>query len=346
MGRVPLLVVSMPWGLAGPQQYLQSVLDHPGFQRAFDAECWWTEDVYRGLQGKWRLWQDARARLRRRPPRAVYIVADLSLAFWLGLVFRLAGAPPLVFHSQNSVYGSPRRPIVQWLFRAALRRWARERLALGSESAVAMFGTAEGMVQVPCLIDFNALRASVDATPASRTAGSPLRVGCVGRLSEQKNQALLLRALAALGPDAGLELWLVGEGGDRAALEALALKLGLAERVRFLGPRTDMARVYVDLDAVAVPSVWEGQCRVVAEAQAFGLPVLISPAIPDFACLPSPPVRRVPGYAVADWAQALGELAAVPPPRVLPTLAAINAELVALESGVLRLGEALRRAAA
>lgn len=342
MPGLPLLVVSMPRGLAGPQQYLQSVLDHAGFRQAFDAECWWTEDIYRGLRGKWRLWRDARAWLARRRPRVVYVVADLSLAFWLGLSLRLAGAPALVFHSQNSVYDSPQRPILQRLFRTALRRWARERLALGPESAVAMFGEAAGMVQVPCLIDFTALRRA-DPPPAARPP--PLRVGCIGRLSAQKNQSLLLRAMAA-APGADFELWLVGEGGDRAALESLAQQLGVAARVRFLGAQHEMARVYAELDAVAVPSVWEGQCRVVAEAQSLGLPVLISPVIPDFACLPEPPVRRVTSYEVADWAAALATLVADPPARVWPALGLINAQLIALESGVLRLCAALHRAAA
>lgn len=345
MAVMPALVVSLPPGLAGPQLYLQAVLAHPVFRAEFVASCWWTADIYRGLAGKWRLWRDARRWLRESRPRLVYVVADLSLAFWLGLAFRLAGASALVFHSHGARYHSPSNPLLRRLFSTALRHWARSRLAVGPDAAVAMYGTLDKVVHVPGLIDFHALRAGFSAQ-ACRKAG-PLRIGCVGRLSAEKNQALLLRALAALGPAGqGAELWLVGGGGDRAMLEALTDQLGLRDRVRFLGETTEMAAVYAELDALAVPSLWEGQCRVAAEAQSLGLPVLVSPALPDFALLPTPAPVRVATWAVEDWAVALATLITKPPPRVWPDLAEVDASVVALESGVRRLCEALRGAAA
>lgn len=344
MAALPLLVVSLPPGLAGPQLYLQSVLAHPHFRASFDARCWWTEDVYRGLAGKWRLWRDARRWLREVRPRVVYVVADLSLAFWSGLALRLAGAPVLVFHSHNDRYDSPRGQGWQRLFRRALRRWTRVRLAVGPEAAQAMYDTAAGMVQVPGLIDFRALRERASA-PALRDSGA-YRIGCIGRLSAQKHQTLLLEALAALGSAVqGVELWLIGDGGDRDALVARAETLGLTGRVRFLGETSDIAGVYAELDALAVPSRWEGQCRVAAEAQSLGLPVLVSPAVPAFALLPNPPVRRIGSWEVADWTVALASLQAERPPRRPPDPAAVDASVVALESGVRRLVAALEAVA-
>lgn len=345
MAAVPLLVVSLPPGLAGPQLYLQAVLAHPHFRATFDARCWWTEDVYRGLVGKWRLWRDARRWLREVRPRAVYVVADLSLAFWLGLALRLAGAPALVFHSHNNRYDSPRGLWQQRLFRQALRHWTRARLAVGPEAAQAMYDTVAGMVHVPGLIDFRALREPA-SMPVPR-ANAAQRIGCIGRLSTQKHQSLLIEALAMLGSAGqGIELWLIGEGGDRDALVSKVAASGLAGRVRFVGETPDIAGFYAELDALAVPSLWEGQCRVAAEAQSLGLPVLVSPAVPDFALLPNPPARRIGSWAVADWAEALADLLAERPPRRPPDAAEVDASVVALESGVRRLCEALQRAAA
>lgn len=340
---LPVLVVSLPPGLAGPQLYLQAVLGHPEFQRRFTASCWWTADVYRGLTGKWRLWRDARRWLRRVQPRVVYLVADLSLAFWLILMLKLAGAPAVVSHSHGARYRSPSHALLRRVFSLVLRWSSRHRLAVGADAAIAMYGSMDAVTHLPGLIDFRALRTHFVLAPP-RSAG-PLRIGCVGRLSAEKNQALLLQAVAALDAPGSLEVWLIGGGGDRATLQALTTQLGIGASVRFLGETTDMARIYAELDALAVPSTWEGQCRVAAEAQSLGLTVLVSPGVPDFALLPNPPARRIAGWAVADWAAALASLIDDPPPRRLPDAVEVDASGVALEAGVSRLCEILEAAA-
>jgi glycosyltransferase involved in cell wall biosynthesis len=71
-------------------------------------------------------------------------------------------------------------------------------------------------------------------------------------------------------------LILVGDGRQRQALERQARELGLADRVRFLGTRRDLALIYRALDLYVQPSLWEGLPLALLKAMGAGLPVLAS----------------------------------------------------------------------
>jgi sugar transferase (PEP-CTERM/EpsH1 system associated) len=101
-----------------------------------------------------------------------------------------------------------------------------------------------------------------------------LVVGSVGRLVAVKNYGLLLRAVAASGPD--LHLVLAGEGPERAALTALAASLGIASRVHLLGHSNDVDRVLGAFDVFVLPSISEGMSNTLLEAMAAGVPPVAS----------------------------------------------------------------------
>jgi glycosyltransferase involved in cell wall biosynthesis len=105
-------------------------------------------------------------------------------------------------------------------------------------------------------------------------ARSPDRFLFVGRLNAQKGIALLLKALAAMESVASLDV--VGDGPDRAGLEASARTLGLAGRVRWLGAQTQeqLAPLYRSAAAVVIPSEREGLGLVAVEAQLCEAPVI------------------------------------------------------------------------
>lgn len=103
---------------------------------------------------------------------------------------------------------------------------------------------------------------------------SDARLLCaVGRLSEQKNFALLLGALAGLRTRTWC-LLLVGEGEQRESLERQAAELGIAEQTRFLGRRSDVPLIMQASDLLVTSSAWEGFPYVIVEALACGLPIV------------------------------------------------------------------------
>lgn len=98
-------------------------------------------------------------------------------------------------------------------------------------------------------------------------------IGTVTPLRREKNLARLLRAFAALDAKTPLRLAIAGDGGDRLALEDLARRLGLAERVLFLGPVAAPERVLSLFDIFALSSDTEQMPLTILEAMAAGLPV-------------------------------------------------------------------------
>jgi glycosyltransferase involved in cell wall biosynthesis len=127
------------------------------------------------------------------------------------------------------------------------------------------------------LHEIDALAASgrgPDAAPAAVAAvASPatgLHVGYVGRLVAGKRLDVLVDAWARLG-DAGSRLTIVGEGPERAALEARARTLGIDASVRFLGYRDDRLALLGTFDAFVLPSESEGIPRCLMEALAAGV---------------------------------------------------------------------------
>lgn len=104
----------------------------------------------------------------------------------------------------------------------------------------------------------------------------PTRFVYVGRLVDLKGVDLLLRALHMIRPDTDARLTVVGDGPERAALEALTAELHLTDRVEFLGWKSqpDCAAVLRDADAFVLPSLHECGGAVVLEAMCVGLPVI------------------------------------------------------------------------
>ena len=113
-----------------------------------------------------------------------------------------------------------------------------------------------------------------------RTTENEIIIGYSGALIPEKGVDLLLQACARL-PFPGWTLEILGDGGERPHLEALALELGVAGRVRFWGrvPSTEAPAYYRRFDLLVLPSItrpnWMEQFgRVLVEAMASGVPVI------------------------------------------------------------------------
>lgn len=115
------------------------------------------------------------------------------------------------------------------------------------------------------------------AARAELGLGNGALIASVGALIPRKGQALVIEALPALP---GVTYALAGAGESEGAYRALAARLGVADRVRFLGPVAHAAlpQLYRAADAVVMPSVSEGLANAWVEALACGTPIVISDA--------------------------------------------------------------------
>jgi len=111
---------------------------------------------------------------------------------------------------------------------------------------------------------------AVDRASLATPSDAPLLLS-MGRLHEAKAHDVTLQALTEL-PDAWL--WIAGVGPLEAKLKAMAQALDVADRVRFLGWRTDASALYRTADVCVFPSRYEPLGNVVIQSWAHGLPVV------------------------------------------------------------------------
>ena len=96
----------------------------------------------------------------------------------------------------------------------------------------------------------------------------------VGRLSPEKDQRTLIRAMTLLPATSAWRLAIVGDGPERPALEALARSCGLDGRVVFTGQVADPFAWMMRARLAVCASVYEGLCNAIIEALACGTPVV------------------------------------------------------------------------
>ncbi len=149
-------------------------------------------------------------------------------------------------------------------------------------------------------------------------------IGHVGSFRYAKNHEFLLRVFRKLldrSGDPGLRLMLLGSGELYEEMQALAVRLGIREYVLFLGNRQGIADYYQAMDVFAFPSRYEGLPGSVIEAQASGLPCLISdtvtPEVDATELVSREGIGETgedPGAAADRWAERLRELLGKTPP--------------------------------
>lgn len=149
------------------------------------------------------------------------------------------------------------------------------------------YGLRRGIDVVLNPVDLDKLRQQA-LQPVTLPNISRFTMVCVGRMSAEKGQKILLDALAHLKsqvrPIALPQVVFVGDGPLRGRLEQQALALGIAEDVIFAGHISVAAPHIANADLLVLPSLFEGFPNVVLEAMALKTPVLAAdiPVIRQF----------------------------------------------------------------
>ena len=134
-----------------------------------------------------------------------------------------------------------------------------------------------------------------------------LVLGHIGRFTRPKNHVWLVELFAAWNkhhPES--RLLLVGDGELREDVRRQCETLGLTDKVLMPGAHTDTENYYQAMDVFVFPSLWEGLPVSVVEAQANGLPCLISEGItPEVRVTDL--VQALPTDALAPWLEKLAD---------------------------------------
>lgn len=229
------------------------------------------------------------------------------------------GVPRKVIHSHSNyllaISGKPAP--VQAVYRHMMERNAnRADVCLAcSEEAAQVFGKNAGRTRIiNNAVDFGAFAFDADKRASMRgrlgIEGDATVFCHVGRMeNEIKNHKLLLSVFAAYRDQRpGAQLILVGDGKKRGEFESLARELGCADGCRFVGKTNAVADYLSASDMFLFPSKSEGLGISLVEAQASGIPCVVSDRVPVRARYMDN-VAYVPiDKGVAPWLEAIDAL--------------------------------------
>ena len=213
------------------------------------------------------------ALIRRERPDILH--ANSSKAGLLGRTAAAAlGVPVRIFTAHGWAFKAYSGPV------SALYRWADRLMAPLTTTTVCVSERerSAGIAARTCRArDTVVIPTAVDAgaVPQARHDGSPPRVITVGRLAAPKDPVTLVRALARVR-GSPFTATIVGDGPDRAAVEAEIRAAGLEGVVELAGERHDVPRLLADADVFVLSTRSEGAPLSVLEAMAAGLPVVAS----------------------------------------------------------------------
>lgn len=199
--------------------------------------------------------------------------------YWVAMASRLLSHVPLLVTTEHNTSNSRARyKLTSWIDRKiyscydaifciskATENFMRDRVSDPSKLKLVTNG-----IKISRFSDISVLRAQLlpEVPPES------ILLMQVARFSEQKNQDCVIRAMSHL-PERYF-LVFVGSGNRKIFCQQLVAKLGLSNRVLFLGDRSDVPELLSVADLIVMSSHWEGFGLSAAEAMAAGKIVLAS----------------------------------------------------------------------
>lgn len=251
-----------------------------------------------------------------------YDVVHCHSVFNRGVVLRLAhqaGVPVRIAHSHNAPTtdsSAIRRIRVAHRARSLARLWTNG-VACSRPAAAELFGVdweQNSRVRILyCGVDLSPFHSAPDRD-ARTELGVPedsFVVGHVGRFNEQKNHTFLVDiAEEVISRDSNVWFVLIGEGEEKEGIQRSVAKRRLAHRFVFEGHRDDIPRLMLGaFDMFLLPSFHEGLPLVGMEAQAAGLPMVVSDVITTEMDGVTGLIRRLSlNQTAAEWAATILEI--------------------------------------
>lgn len=252
--------------------------------------------------------------LDRHEPHILH-AAVAEANFHAALAGRLAGTPILVGEEVGTPARSGPARAIFGLVHRLLDRTVGVSRATCDYLADREFAPRDSVELVYNPVDASFFDSPTPTNRAEAPANRPFRIITVGRLIPEKNFGDLLESFALLATDRDdIELQVVGDGPLADQLHEKTSRLGLSERVEWLGYRDDVRDLLADADLFVLPSVSEAYGIAMVEAMAAGLPVVGSDVggIPEVLG-PLADHWTVPPREPRAWADTIERIVEMPP---------------------------------
>ena len=222
-------------------------------------------------------------------------------------VAKHCGIPVRIAHSHNSNQDKNLKYLIKLFYKQFIPTYATQLFACGKEAGDWMFGGAPYQI-INNAIDTRQYIFDAEERHQMRSclgiSDTTFVVGHVGRFHLQKNHSFLLDVFAKIKmKSSDAVLLLVGDGNLRTEIEQKAAALGIGDSVIFTGVRRDVPDLMQAMDGFVFPSLYEGLPVTLIEAQAAGLPCIVSDGVPA-ECDKTGLVKHIPLSAgFAYWAE-------------------------------------------
>lgn len=166
------------------------------------------------------------------------------------------------------------------IYKIILNRLASQKFACSTEAAKFVFGKSKDVILLNNSVDLEKFKFNEDVRLNKRKElgikKDDFVLLNVGRFAEQKNHRYLIEIFAELQKkEKNVKLILVGSGEKKSELEKIIEEKKISNII-FLGNRNDVSEIMQASDVLVMPSIHEGLPIVCVEAQATGLPIVIS----------------------------------------------------------------------
>lgn len=225
------------------------------------------------------------------------------------------GVPVRIAHSHSTAgKGETLRNIIKSILKTQSNRYPTHRMACSRYAGEWLFGKDIPFEFVPNAIELDRFVFNSEARKECREklnlSDTDYVLGHIGRFNTQKNHSFLIKTFELLTKKVPKAvLLLVGDGPLRGEIESIANEMGLKKRVMFLGQQKNIELFYSTFDAFILPSLYEGMPVVALEAQASGLPCLLSNKITKEVKLTKNVQYLALSEGPAVWARTLEKMA-------------------------------------
>ena len=210
------------------------------------------------------------------------VIHDNTLHISIPLMWcaKRLNVPVRILHSHNAKLGETKaKEIRNAIFKPMLKSFATNYLACSQVAGQMMFGSKHfdilpNVISVEKFVYNEELRSVIRS---KMDAQNKLVVGTVGRIAPQKNPLFALEVFESfLKGHPNAAYWWVGDGPLADQVKTYIKDKGLTDHVKLLGSRSNTVEFYQGMDVFLLPSLFEGLPVTGVEAQAMGLPCVVS----------------------------------------------------------------------
>lgn len=233
-----------------------------------------------------------------------------------------AGVPVRICHNHSTAqWGEGVKTLLKYMLRPWNQLFATDYFACGDHAAGWMYGKHKlqsakvsvwpNAIEVDKFTFHDMVRESV-----RKELGIPMDafvVGHIGRFTYPKNHPFLIRIFEeVVRQEKNAYLLLVGEGECEPEVKELVGQMEDSHKVLMVGSRSDCDRLYSAMDVFCLPSFYEGMPVVAWEAQANGLPIVMSTAVSHEAGVNDNAIYMSLDEAAGQWANQLLKMQRIP----------------------------------